>query len=274
MSKSRPSRDKDESANGDPDTMNYVLLIHASEAAFHDPRHAVKHAALEQYGAFTAELAATGKLGDCAALSPIGTATTVRVRDGKRSVTDGPFAETREQLGGYYGVADMTEEEACAWAAKVPDAEGGSIEVRPLVELPPRPAGKGAPAPVPPPTEANTEYLLLIYEQEARWENLSAEETAALFARYRKVSDDLAASGLRIASEPLQPVAKARTVRVAKGKRTVTDGPFAETREQLGGYYRIRARNLDEAIAWAAKIPAAETGCIEVRPVMDTSHYV
>ena len=162
--------------------MNYVLLIHASEAAFHDMRPDAKHAVLEQYGIFTKGLSATGKLGDCAALRPIATATTVRVRDGKRTVTDGPFGETREQLGGYYGVANMTEEEACAWAAKIPDAHGGSIEVRPLMEMPPLPAGKPAPAPVP--IEAKTEYLLLIYNQEAMRRAL---EAASLFERgYRR----------------------------------------------------------------------------------------
>src|SRR5687767_4399457 len=99
--------------------MNYVLMIHASPSMLGTTITPEQHQALmADYGAFTKDIAATGRAGDCAALESVATATTVRVRDGKRIVKDGPFAETREQLGGYYSLDAKSEEEAIAWAAK------------------------------------------------------------------------------------------------------------------------------------------------------------
>jgi len=111
-------------------------------------------------------------------------------------------------------------------------------------------------------------YLLSIYERETDWAAIPEEEKGALFGEYMALSDELAAAGKLIASEPLQPVATASTVRVREGKTLVTDGPFAETREQLGGFYLIEAESLDEALAVAARIPGSRTGSVEVRPVM------
>jgi hypothetical protein len=111
-------------------------------------------------------------------------------------------------------------------------------------------------------------YMLLIHEDEKGFLNLSEPERQAIYAEYRKFSEDLAARGQLIGGAELQPTTTATSVRVRNGKRLVTDGPFAETREQLGGYYLIEAGNLDEAIELAARIPTARTGTIEVRPLM------
>ena len=105
------------------------------------------------------------------------------------------------------------------------------------------------------------QYLLLIYENEA-------DTDPAMFPAYKALTDDIKASGHYIGGNPLEPVATATSVRVRDGKTLVTDGPFAETREQLGGYYLVEAAHLDEATAIAARIPAAFTGTIEVRPIM------
>jgi len=108
------------------------------------------------------------------------------------------------------------------------------------------------------------QYLLLIYENEAA----SDYGDQALMAEYGAFTQGIVQSGHFKAGDALQSVTKATTVRVKDGKTITTDGPFAETREQLGGYYAIEAKDLDEAIAIAARIPGARTGSIEVRPIM------
>ena len=112
-------------------------------------------------------------------------------------------------------------------------------------------------------------YMLLIHEDEKAWRRLSEDERNRIYADYRKLSEEIAASGHLIDGSELQPTSTATTVRVRNGKRMVTDGPFAETREQLGGYYLIEAANLDQAIEIAGKIPSARTGGIEIRPLAE-----
>jgi hypothetical protein len=113
-------------------------------------------------------------------------------------------------------------------------------------------------------------YLLLIYENEASFAGVSEAEQGKIFQEYIDYSKGIRKSGNYIAGEALQPVSSATTVRVKNGKTLTTDGPFAETREQLGGFYMVEAKDLDEAIKLAAGIPAARTGSIEVRPIMPT----
>ncbi len=111
-------------------------------------------------------------------------------------------------------------------------------------------------------------YLLLIYGDEKQFASIPASELPAIHQAYGKVTQELAQCGALQASEALQPTATATTVRVQAGKTLTTDGPFAETKEQLGGFYLIQAPDLDAAIAWAAKIPTG-SGCVEVRPVVN-----
>jgi len=109
-------------------------------------------------------------------------------------------------------------------------------------------------------------YLLLIYDEESSWSTRSELDMQSMYAAYRAYSQELAASGVLRGGAELAPVATATTVRVRNGKVLTTDGPFAETKEQLGGYYLIDVADLDTAIQWASKIPSALHGCIEVRP--------
>ena len=113
------------------------------------------------------------------------------------------------------------------------------------------------------------QYMLLIYDNEKIWNDLPKEESDKLFGEYMQFTNDIKASGHLRAGDALQPVATATTVRVRQGKTQTTDGPFAETKEQLGGYYLIEAKDLDEAVKIAAKIPSAKLGSIEIRPVMN-----
>ena len=111
------------------------------------------------------------------------------------------------------------------------------------------------------------EYLLLIYNSEADGKKMSAAEQTEIYQRYMAFTQDLTKSGKNKGGNALEQVVTATTVRVRNGKTTVTDGPFAETKEQLGGYYLVEAKDLDEAISIAARIPGAKNGSIEVRPV-------
>jgi hypothetical protein len=113
-------------------------------------------------------------------------------------------------------------------------------------------------------------YLLLIYENEASFAGLSEAEQGQVFQEYMDYSNRIRKSGNYIAGQALQPISTATTVRVKNGKTITTDGPFAETREQLGGFYMVEAKDLDEAITLAAGIPGARTGSIEVRPILPT----
>jgi hypothetical protein len=109
-------------------------------------------------------------------------------------------------------------------------------------------------------------YMLLIYGDE---NGLSETERKDCYTESTQLAQDIHASGQYLAANPLHPTSMATSVRVREGKRLVTDGPFAETREQLGGYFLIDAKNLDEAISIAAKIPMARKGTVEVRPVIE-----
>ena len=112
-------------------------------------------------------------------------------------------------------------------------------------------------------------YMLLIYHEEQAWHGLSESERQSVYGEYRQFSQEIMASGHHLAGSELHPSSTATSVRVRDGKRLVTDGPFAETREQLGGYFLIDAKDLDEALGVAARIPMARKGTVEVRPVID-----
>ncbi len=112
------------------------------------------------------------------------------------------------------------------------------------------------------------QYLLLIYDKESDWGKLSEADQGAMMKEYREFSQNINQSGHYRAGSQLHPVSKATTVRVRDGKKLITDGPFAETKEQLGGYYLIEAKDLDDAVAIAARVPSARMGSIEVRPLV------
>lgn len=114
-------------------------------------------------------------------------------------------------------------------------------------------------------------YLLLIYGNEKAEADMSKEESDQVMSAYYAYTEDLEKAGVLKGGEALHPTSSATTVRVQNGKKVTTHGPFAETKEQLGGYYLIDCNNLDEAIEWAAKCPGARTGSVEVRPVVDFS---
>lgn len=111
-------------------------------------------------------------------------------------------------------------------------------------------------------------YMLLIYSDEKAWTDSEREQC---YTESTKLTHELHAKGQYLGASPLHPIATATSVRVQNGKRLITDGPFAETREQLGGYYLIDVQNLDDAIDVAGRIPAASKGTVEIRPLIDLS---
>jgi hypothetical protein len=113
------------------------------------------------------------------------------------------------------------------------------------------------------------QYLLLIHDDESQWDTMAEAERNSMYAEYGRFTQELTESGALVGANQLQPAGTATVVHVEDGGKTITtDGPFAETKEVLGGYYLVDVETLDEALEWAAKIPSARFGHIEVRPVV------
>jgi hypothetical protein len=112
-------------------------------------------------------------------------------------------------------------------------------------------------------------YLMLIYTSEVEAMKASPAEQEAIMGEYWAFTNEIKEKGLELGGEALQPTSTATTVRIRDGKLLTTDGPFAETKEQLGGYYLLNCENLDQAIEYAAKIPGARYGSIEIRPIWE-----
>jgi hypothetical protein len=112
-------------------------------------------------------------------------------------------------------------------------------------------------------------YLCLIYDEEKKWATMTKGEQDAVMGDYYAFTEGIKQSGHYIGGEALQPVSTATSVRTRGGKMSTTDGPFAETKEQLGGFYLINAKDLNDALQIASKIPAAKTGTVEVRPIQE-----
>ena len=216
------------------------------------------------------ELAAQGKFLDASPLQSVTTAATVRVRDGQTLVTDGPFAETTEQLGGYY-VLDLADlDEAIAVAARLPPAAKGTVEIRPLFALDGLPPDRPLPAAAarvahPVPAALLRRRGGVARRPGPRRSPTAMAEAAALARRARATRAGTSAP--RRSTRRRRPRASA----CATAGASITDGPFAETHEVLGGYYLILAESRDAAVRIAARHPGARVGAVEVRPLFDLS---
>jgi hypothetical protein len=181
-------------------------------------------------------------------------ATTVKVRDGQLVVTDGPYAETKEQVAGFDVIECASLEEAVRWAGRHPHSWMGATEVRAL-------AG-GAPAVhLPEPGAGKTRYMMLVCtDPVVDPRELALTEPGGPWAA------EMDGRGIRLFGSELEPPSAARTVRVREKHASVTDGPFAETKEQVAGFDVLECADLDEAIEAAARHPMARVGILEVRP--------
>jgi hypothetical protein len=260
--------------------MKYMLLIYLAEDALDD---AAREDCYQKSAQLCQDLAASRQYLDAAPLHPVSTSTSVRVRDGKVMVTDGPFAETREQLGGFYLIDAKNLDEAIHIAARIPPASVGTVEIRPVMEVMGLPKGQGAvsgtaasspgsPGAVPLAMGVtHKRYMLLCYDDKQFWDNAGGAALQKAIEEAVQLTHELDAKAQYRSAAPLHPTSMAKSVRVRNGNRLVTDGPFAETREHLGGYYLIDAKDLDEAIGIAARHPGARVGTVEIRPVMAIS---
>ena len=181
-------------------------------------------------------------------------ATTVKIRGGELIITDGPFAETKEQVAGYDLVECASLDEAVQWAARHPHSWTGATEVRALPD--------DAPAtPLPEPAAGKTRYMMLVCTDPAvdprEFEHMEPVDPWV---------DDTSSRGVRLYGSELEPPARARTVRVRGSRTLVTDGPFAETKEQIAGFDVLECADLDEVVEIAARHPMARLGLLEVRP--------
>ena len=244
--------------------MKYMLLVYSPENAW--TREEWTACTIES-GKVCQDLQSQGKFIVAAPLHPVATATTVRVRGGKPLITVGPFAETTEQLGGFFLIDVRHLDEAIAIAARLPSALKGTVEVRPVFHL------DGLPIDHLDVRLGNlgdrSRYMLLCYDDEQAWSDAGPVALHAAQAEAVTLTQQLSSRGQYVSASPLHPISTATSVRIRRGKRLVTDGPFAETREFLGGYYLIDARDLNDAIDIASQHPGAKFGAVEIRRLVD-----
>jgi hypothetical protein len=187
-------------------------------------------------------------------LRPTADATTIKIRDGELIITDGPYAETKEQVAGYDVLECASLDEAVRWAGGHPSSWVGAVEVRALPD--------SAPAvPLPEPGEGKIQYVMLVCTDPS----VDPRE----FAHIEPVDPwvaEMDGRGVRLYGSELEPPGSARTVRVREKHAIVTDGPFAETKEQIAGFDVLECADLDEAIEVASRHPMARLGILEVRP--------
>ena len=238
--------------------MRYMLLIHTDESQDIAPGGPEWDQLMADYRAFGAEARRRCSFVTGDPLQSVQSATTLRLKDGKRVTLDGPYAETKEQFGGYY-ILECSREDALALAALVPSAKRGSIEVRGM-------AGHDTRVVDPP---RQTRYMLMLYGDQSNF--LPDDDPAAIegVKGHQRFTNWLIERGEFVAGDALARAAQAVTVRVRDGQVLHSDGPFAETREQLGGFYVLNVRDLDYMLELASKFPLNEDSSIEIRPLQE-----
>ena len=228
------------------------MLIHTA-----DPDVAAEWDEKENWASFSSWVQETVRSGvnlQGGRLRPTADATTIKIRDGELVITDGPYAETKEQVAGYDVLECASLDEAVRWASRHPHSWLGSVEVRALPDSAPD-------APLPEPGEGKVRYMMLVCTDPA----VDPRE----FARIEPVDpwvDEMNGRGIRLYGSELEPPGSARTVRVRDSRAIVTDGPFAETKEQIAGFDVLECADLDAAIEVASRHPMARLGMLEVRP--------
>lgn len=236
--------------------MRFMCLLYDEEPTAETPDDP---GIFEAYAALDEELAAEGVYvhGEALHLSP--TARSLRKATDGVMVTDGPFIETREHLGGFYVLECNSVEEAQGWAAKIPAAATGRVEVRPMAGHERRlldPPGK-------------PRFMALIYGDESRFVPLGSPEQQDIVSGHQRLTAQLIDNGEFVTGDGLWLSKTATTVTVRDGQVFVTQGPFAETREVLGGYYELACESVERAVEVSKQLIFNDNGGIEVRPVLD-----
>lgn len=240
--------------------MRYMMLIYSDETKDIPYGTPEWDQMMVEYRAFGEEARRRNAVIAGDPLQSTETATTLRPQGGKLATVDGPFAETKEQLGGYYILECRDQAEALELAAMIPTAKHGCIEVRPM--------GGHDTRHLEPPKRKR--YISLIYGEESRFLPQSSSGVMEGISQHQALTARAIEGGEFIAGDGLALTKQAVTVRVRDGKVLLTDGPFAETKEQLGGFYIFNCDNLDRVMDLSSQIPLDEgNGCIEIRPLQD-----
>lgn len=239
--------------------MRYMALIYTDETQDIPYGTPEWDQLMVEYRAFSAEAQRRNAMVAGDPLQSVETATTLRQVNGKVVTLDGPFAETREQLGGYYILDCKDQAEALELAAMIPSAKRGSIEVRAM-------AGHDARVMDPP---KQTRYMLLICGPQDDWLPDDDPGVVAAVKGHQRFTNWLIDRGEFVAGDALARASTAVTVRVRDGKVLLTDGPFAETREYIGGFYVLNVRDLDYMLELVGKFPMGPVGCYEIRPLLE-----
>lgn len=245
--------------------MLYAFLIYETPEEFEARRSAWDGPYWSSWSAYSKALGDAGLARGGAALKPPAAGEVLRAPDGARTIQDGPFADTKEQLGGFFLIDAPDLDAALDWAARAPNAAKGAVEVRPIQVFDEAGEGDGAPEAAGEP--AKPTHAFLIYDDE-RMLQMAPEEMDAEMGRWFAYTEALRMSEVMVAGEALQPAATATTVRLRDGTRHVADGPYADSKERLGGFYLIREGDPSALRDWAEKCPAAGSGAIEIRPAM------
>jgi hypothetical protein len=232
-------------------TVKYVFLMYGKEGVWPEDEHKL---AVEESVAVCHALHRKGQYLRAAPLLPPSTATTISIRGNKRLVTKGPFAETTEQLGGYFLVDLGDLDEAIAVAAQIPGSRRGTAEIRPLSEW--RIAAS--------PRETGTEFLLSVFAPES----LGAAEERQRLEETTVAWDQLETEGYLVAAALLPPVQLATSVRVRDQRRQISDGPYELATPPLVGFVIVRVEHRNDALSLSTRLPDAKRGSIEVREVM------
>jgi hypothetical protein len=237
-------------------TMRYLALLAVDEStrpAPDSPERAERHAGYVRFAELAADAILAGE-----ALQPAPAARTIRHGDGGDPlVTEGPFAETAEALGGFYILEAETLDDAIGLAREIPPARYDAVALRPIVSW------QGQPTTTP----IDRQYVALIYGKESPGDVPDTPEWDAGAADHGRFAE--AAGDAVLAGAALHPIDTTTTVRVRDGDLLVTDGPFSEAAEVVGGFYLLAADDPDAAVALASRIPVGPGGAVEVRPVAD-----
>ena len=256
--------------------MKFIYLGYFDEKKWDGvPEHEL-NAYLDACFSYDDELRRKGHPSVGEALQPSSRAVTLRWKNGKVIVTDGPFAETKEHLGGYGIVEAADLDEAIRIIGDHPALKEGVCEVRPLADMSEtirqserRRSLTGSRSESKTPSMGNLKYVCLGYYDEQRWVGVAESDQHALMDECFAYDDTLRKNGHFAGGEALQSARAAKTLRRVNGKLFVTDGPYAETKEQLGGILVLAARDLGHATELMSKHPGVKIGPFEIRPADD-----
>lgn len=256
--------------------MKFIYLGYFDEKRWNGAPERELNAYLDACFAYDDTLSQQGHPAVGEALKPSSDAVTLRWKDGKVVVTDGPYAETKEQLGGYGIIEAATLDEAVRIIAGHPALKEGACEVRPTVDLEPmireserRRAVGASHAQSGAGPSGGMKYVCLGYIDQRNWEAVPAAEQQALMDECFGYDDVLRQGGHFAGGVALGSAQEAKTLRRVGDKLIVTDGPFAETKEQIGGILLLAARDFNHAIQLMSKHPGVKAGPFEIRPADD-----